>query len=165
MRNALAVLVLILLLATPTGATAAGSDAPVVFDADRAVVRAAPAGRSLSRGEPGATADATAAAFLRANGRDAATADSLVLTNSFAIHGVTHLRFGQQVGGLRIAGAYARAAVDARGRLLHVVDNLVPVRVPSCAVPWRPNRHSMLPSPASTRRRLSGRGSLVARPT
>jgi hypothetical protein len=128
MRNALTVLVLILLVAAPAGATAAGPDASVVFDADRAVVHAAPAGGSLLTGEPGATADATATAFLRANGRDAAIVDSLVVTNSFAIHGVTHVRFGQQVGGLRVAGAYVRAAVDPRGRLLHVVDNLVPVR-------------------------------------
>jgi hypothetical protein len=127
MRNAFTIVVLVLLIAAPAGASAAGPDAPVVFDADRAVVYTARAGDALSSGEPGAMAEATVADFLGANGRDAATVASLVVTNSFVAQGVTHLRLAQMVDGLRIAGAYARAAVDGQGRLLHLVDNLAAV--------------------------------------
>ena len=93
MRNAFTLIVLVLLVAAPAGTSAAGPNAPVVFDADRAIVYAAADDRGLLAGHAGEPPEALARRFLRASGRDEATVDSLVLTNRFAAHGVTHLRF------------------------------------------------------------------------
>ena len=41
---------------------------------------------------------------------------------------ITHARFEQRIGGLPVcSGTYARAALNARGELLHLVENLVEV--------------------------------------
>ncbi len=45
--------------------------------------------------------------------------------STVAADGVTHLRVSQQLGGLRVVGAYARAAVRPSGELVHVIDTLV----------------------------------------
>lgn len=46
------------------------------------------------------------------------------LENHRAAHGLTHVRMAQEIGGLRVYGAYVKATVDDRGALVHVIDNL-----------------------------------------
>jgi hypothetical protein len=63
--------------------------------------------------------------FLRSRVSDAAAASVVARGEHAGRHGVTHLRFGQRLGGLDVYGAYVKAAVDADGRLVSLVDNLV----------------------------------------
>ena len=66
--------------------------------------------------------------YLRNRGRSGAVLSSLRTTrSSLGAHGVTHLRMEQVVDGLAVHGAYAKAAVNARGELVQVVDRLVEV--------------------------------------
>jgi extracellular elastinolytic metalloproteinase len=127
MRRLIAIISAFLLLASINGVTAAARpDLAVVFDASRAHVYSA-GGASLLNGAGAAAAD-VAAAFLRAQGRSAATLASLRIDAQYSSKGITHVDFHQSVGGLAIAGAYAKAALNARGDLIHVIDNLVDIR-------------------------------------
>jgi extracellular elastinolytic metalloproteinase len=73
-----------------------------------------------------ATAFAVAADFLAARG--SVDPDTLrVASQRRADTGLTHVRLEQVVDGLRVAGAYAKAAVNDRGELVHLIDNLVAV--------------------------------------
>ncbi|WP_375769851.1 M36 family metallopeptidase [Archangium gephyra] len=66
-------------------------------------------------------ASAIAAGFLRSRGASEATVGSLRSTE--ARQGdITHVRLEQYVGGLRVHGAYAKAAVNANGELIHFID-------------------------------------------
>ena len=90
----------------------------------------------VTRGEPGrplfampgaAPSDITAG-YLRSRGRsDAMLATLRTKRSDVAANGVTHLRLEQEVDGLAVHGAYVKAAVNARGELVHVVDRLAPV--------------------------------------
>lgn len=98
-----------------------------------AQVSRAEAGRALSAASPAARASIVAG-FLRSRGRSDAVLASLATTrNSAGPRGVTHLRMEQTVAGLAVHGAYLKASVNARGELLHVIDNLAPVSAPSAA--------------------------------
>ena len=87
----------------------------------------------VTRGEPGrplfampgaAPSDITAG-YLRSRGRSDAMLATLRTKRSDAgANGVTHLRLEQEVDGLAVHGAYVKAAVNARGELVHVVDRL-----------------------------------------
>jgi extracellular elastinolytic metalloproteinase len=67
--------------------------------------------------------------FLRSQGRDEATAESLVLVADGAGgRGIRHARFEQRVAGLPVFGAYAKIALNDRGELVSVIENLAPVR-------------------------------------
>ena len=96
-----------------------------------------PKGRVIRPGE-GASAltapvaggpGAAVGAFLRARGDSAETAASLRLTSQSraARTGLTHARFEQVAGGLPVYGAYVKAAVNDRGELTHLIENLAPV--------------------------------------
>jgi hypothetical protein len=76
-------------------------------------------------GPTGLPAAAAATAFVRSQ-HGAAVADSLVAEAAAPSPrgGITHVRFGQEVQGLRVHGTYAKAAVDASGRVVSVVENL-----------------------------------------
>lgn len=127
MRRTLVLLVLFALAAGPVGpAAAAEPDQAVVFDAQRAHIYARSADAPLLRAGGAAAADLLKA-FLKAQGKSAATVDSLKVDAEFTSRGVTFLRLHQEVGGLRVAGAYVRAALDARGDLVHVIENIVDV--------------------------------------
>ena len=90
------------------------------------IERAAP-GRTLTDASRAAPA-AVVAAHLKARGRAQADLDALrTARSSPGKGGVTHVRLEQQVAGLTVHGAYAKAAVDAQGRLVHVIDNLAKV--------------------------------------
>lgn len=68
------------------------------------------------------------AGYLQGRGRSADVLASLrVSGSSTSDRGVTHLRFEQQVGGLIVYGAYAKAAINGNGELVHMIDGLVDV--------------------------------------
>src|SRR5262245_8030712 len=120
MRIVLAVLVAAVAIVATGGASAGEPVGVVAFDAARAHVYGT-GGAPLLGGANGASAVALTKAFLREKGVSAATVDSLHEVGSSAAHGVTHVRLEQEVGGLRVAGAYVRAAVNGRGDLVHVI--------------------------------------------
>lgn len=76
-------------------------------------------------GPTGLPPAAAASAFVRSE-LGAAVADSLVADAAAPSPrgGLTHVRFSQEVQGLRVYGTYAKAAVDASGRVVSVVENL-----------------------------------------
>jgi extracellular elastinolytic metalloproteinase len=94
------------------------------------VIRAEP-GRALAAGSRAAPSEVVAG-YLGNRGRSAAVLASLRTTRSSAgAHGVTHVRMEQVVDGLTVHGAYVKAAVNARGELVHVIERLAPVTPPS----------------------------------
>jgi hypothetical protein len=73
----------------------------------------------------GASAADIVADFLASEGLGEATLASLVQTAEIpGQRGVTHFRFAQEVGGLTVYGTYVRAAIDADGQLIHLIENL-----------------------------------------
>jgi extracellular elastinolytic metalloproteinase len=69
--------------------------------------------------------------YLAGHGVGRAAADSLRATGSaWSAHGVTYLRMKQYVDGLRVADSYAKAAFDARGRLIALIENTSPATSP-----------------------------------
>lgn len=96
------------------------------------VVRAEP-GRPLTAASKAAPADVVTG-FLRERGRSAAVLASLRTTRSSGgANGVTHVRMEQVVEGLTVHGAYLKAAVNARGETVNVIDRLVNVSSPAPA--------------------------------
>lgn len=78
-----------------------------------------------------ATPEAAAKAFLGSRGRSGAVLSSLhVARSSRGAGGLTHLRLEQTVDGLAVHGAYAKAAFNARGELVHMIDRLAAVSTP-----------------------------------
>ena len=77
--------------------------------------------------------------FLGAKGRDAATLRSLALVSQgSARNGVAHSRMEQRVSGLAVYGAYVKAAINERGELVHLIENLAPVgRVAAASIDER----------------------------
>ena len=89
-------------------------------------------GARIHRAESGAlTAPSTAAAaaivrdYLRDHVQGAVDQLTLV-SHTPSRGGISHVRFEQTVGGLRVYGAYAKAAITDRGELLQVIENLAP---------------------------------------
>lgn len=104
------------------------SDSPVSFDAERAqIFRAAP-GAALAKAST-ASPVTIVAEFLRNRGAGDATVASLrsVAQKRGRSGATTHVRIEQEVGGLRILGAYVKAAVSTRGELVHLIQNVAPV--------------------------------------
>jgi hypothetical protein len=96
------------------------------------IERAAP-GRPLSAAS-NAPAEAIVTNHLRARGRSAAQLASLDARQSQrGANGATHVRFEQKVAGLTVYGAYLKGTVNARGELVHVIDNLASVSTPRAA--------------------------------
>jgi hypothetical protein len=83
-------------------------------------------GRPLTAPSKAAPAD-IAAEFMRARGKSGLTMASVRASEAPGRNGLTHVRLEQVVDGLRVHGAYARAAVNDRGELVHAIDALVPV--------------------------------------
>jgi extracellular elastinolytic metalloproteinase len=83
---------------------------------------------------PAAVPADVAAGYLRSRGWSAAQLASLRTARSGAgAHGVRHVRLEQVVDGLPVYGAYFKAAVNARGELVHAIDRLAPVSLPTPA--------------------------------
>ena len=92
-----------------------------------AEVNAAAAGRALAA-RPGAAGQDVVRGYLRDRGASAGTVASLVDTGaSTSRQGVRHLRMQQQVAGLVVHGTYLKAALNANGDLVHLVQNLADV--------------------------------------
>jgi len=71
--------------------------------------------------------------FLGNLGASAETVTGLQRTGSWTARGIRHLRFEQYVGGLRVSGAYAKAALDPSGRLLSLIEDTVDADPPALA--------------------------------
>jgi hypothetical protein len=75
-----------------------------------------------------ASPNAVVGQFLGAKGRDAATLRSIAMVSQGAArNGVAHSRMEQRVNGLAVYGSYAKAAINERGELVHLIENLAPV--------------------------------------
>ncbi|MES2101636.1 MAG: M36 family metallopeptidase [Pseudomonadota bacterium] len=119
------------LVAALMSAGLALAQAPLALDRSAAQVTRAAAGRALTAPSAAAPADIVAG-HLRGQGRANAVLASLRTVRSGAgAHGVTHLRIEQVVDGLTVHGAYLKAAVNARGELVHVIDRLAAVSAPA----------------------------------
>lgn len=71
---------------------------------------------------------AVLATYLRGQGRDQATADSIVESSrATGRQGVMHVQFEQRAAGLPVYGTYAKASFSARGELITVIENLANV--------------------------------------
>ena len=72
---------------------------------------------------------ATVKDYLRSKGANTATLDSLkAVGGSWTFRGVRHQRFEQQVSGLQVYDAEAKAAFNAQGQLIHFIDFISPVK-------------------------------------
>ena len=79
-----------------------------------------------------ATPEAIVAGYLRSKGRAPAVLSSLRTTGkSTGANRVTHLQMEQVVDGLKVQGAYVKAAINSRGELVHVIDRTVAVSNPA----------------------------------
>ena len=125
MRKVLILTVVGLALTAPV---AAAQERPSEFDAAHARVHRSEGGQALT-GPSREPAAAVVARFLREHGKSDAVLASLREAGQgrSASTGVSYLRMEQQVGGLRVAGAYLKAALDERGQIVHLIDNLAEV--------------------------------------
>ena len=124
MRRFLAVTISAALLSGMLVGSVAGASKPdpvVTFDASRATVWSG----ALLRGGSNVAAADLVRSFLRGKGKNAATIASLKVDKQFTSRGITFLQLRQDVGGLRVYGAYVRAAINGKGQLVHVISNLV----------------------------------------
>ncbi|MCI0353418.1 MAG: peptidase M36, partial [Acidobacteria bacterium] len=82
-------------------------------------------GRALTQPSR-ATPAAVVVQFLRERGLSAATVASLRAVAHYRspVTGLVHVRFEQQVAGLRLANAYVRAALNQSGELVHLIQNI-----------------------------------------
>jgi len=88
---------------------------------------------------------AVLAQYLRAQGRNEATAASIVaVAQSQARNGVAHLRLEQRVNGMLVYDGYVKASFGARGELLHVIDGLANVPPGRIAAPGVDARGALL---------------------
>jgi extracellular elastinolytic metalloproteinase len=117
---------LLLLFSLPAlAAPLHGQDLPRDFSARAARIERAAPGRPLTPPSSAAPQDIVRE-YIRGR-HAAATMQSLVVTRDAADASAHHLAFEQEVAGLRVHGAYLRASLSARGELLTVIDQLVPV--------------------------------------
>ena len=106
---------------------------PAGLDRSAAKVTRAEAGRTLTAASKAAPADVVVG-HLRSRGHSEALLASLHTTRSGAgANGVTHVRMEQVVDGLVVHGAYVKAAVNARGELVQVIDRLAAVSAPAAS--------------------------------
>ncbi|MFN0024443.1 MAG: M36 family metallopeptidase [Parvularculaceae bacterium] len=76
-------------------------------------------------------ARASVVEFLSAKGRTSGTTGALVETAAFTgKNGVNFSRFEQRAGGLRIYGAYVKAAFGANGGLIHLIERTTDASLP-----------------------------------
>ena len=118
---------LVAAVAAVLAGSAVHAQSAVGLDRSQARIARADAGLPLAAASKAAP-QAILNSYLQANGRGADVLASLhVGTRSVSPFGVTHLRMEQQIDGLAVHGAYAKAAVNAQGELVQVIDRLAPV--------------------------------------
>src|SRR5947208_6688270 len=110
-------------------AAAAAQDEPVPFDGNRARIYKSAPGRTLTAPSKAAPASVVGG-FLSSHGVGASTRASLHAVEQYQnrVSGLTHVRMEQQVAGLRVVDAYVKAAINTRGELVHLIQNIAPVR-------------------------------------
>jgi hypothetical protein len=77
--------------------------------------------------------EAAAAAFLSSSRAAVSGAELVVDGVVRGKRGLTHVRFQQYAGGLRVADAYARATVGPDGAVVHALEGLAPAQAASAA--------------------------------
>ena len=106
---------------------------PVGLDRSAAKVTRSEVGRALTAPSAAVAADIVAG-HLRNSGRSEALIASLRTVRSGpGANGMTHVRMEQVVDGLTVQGAYLKAAINARGELVHVIDRLAAVSAPAAS--------------------------------
>lgn len=76
-----------------------------------------------------ATVREAVAAVLSARGREPATIESMTETGRYTDkNGVTHVRYEQRAGGLRVVGGYVKAAIDQDGAPRQLIERLASVQ-------------------------------------
>lgn len=117
------VLAFVLCAAITAVPTVFAADQPINFHAQGARVHA-----SFWTGEPltlpSQAAPGNVAKDFLAQRHAGRTLDSLVVRSQFDRSGITHVRMGQQFGGLEVYGTYVKAAVNGHGELVHLIENL-----------------------------------------
>jgi len=112
----------LLLLAAGVITPALAEDRPINFHATGARVDASFVSGPLTLPSPTAAAQVVTG-FLAARYTDR-TLDSLTIERQWQGNGLTHVRLGQQVGGLDVYGTYAQGAINRHGELVHLMENL-----------------------------------------
>lgn len=111
-------------LALVVGATAAG--APLNTEESGVYSNRADLARATR-----SDARASVTEFLSAKGKPRGATDALVETAAFkGADGVSFARFEQRAGGLRIYGAYVKAAFSKSGDLIHVIERTADASLP-----------------------------------
>ena len=101
------------------------------LDLSKAEVARAAAGRPLTAATQAAPGTVVRG-WLQGHGASAAEVASLRETRRWAgSNGVTHIHMEQQIDGLAVHGAYVKAAVNARGELVHVISKLADTSTPA----------------------------------
>ena len=91
----------------------------------------APNGAKIVRGDQPLTPPSNAPRdriirdYLKTRGAGSAVDQLQVTRTSSPFAGVTHVTMEQVVDGLRVYGAYAKAAIDSQGQLIQIIDNVV----------------------------------------
>jgi hypothetical protein len=100
------------------------------FDAGEFTETTAPNGAVIIHGDGPMTPPSTAARelivrdFLKGRGAGLATNQLAVTREIAGAQGITHVMMEQTIDGLRVHGAYAKAAIDSRGQLIQMIDNV-----------------------------------------
>ncbi len=98
-------------------------DADILSEQDSTVSSDARSMSGFRRGSPRASLEA----MLGARGMDARTLASLTETANFTDgQGRRFARYEQKIGGLRVYGAYVKAAFDSAGTPIHLIERLAP---------------------------------------
>ena len=122
------ILIIIFTALTLGMAAGAAQDQIAPLDGSRAAIYKPAQGSSLSA--PSNAAPATVVGqFLSKHGVQDSTITSLhvVAQSQSRVSGLTHVRLEQQVAGLRVVDAYVKAAINSRGELVHLIQNIAPV--------------------------------------
>lgn len=102
-------------------ASAWAQDADILSEQDSNIVSEAREIRGFGRGSARASVDA----LLSARGMDAQTTASLIETANFVDgEGRRFARYEQRIDGLRVHGAYVKAAFDSAGAPIHLIERL-----------------------------------------
>jgi extracellular elastinolytic metalloproteinase len=91
----------------------------------------APNGAKIIRGDQpltpasGAPRDRIIRDYLKTRGAGTAVEQLRVIRETSPHNGIVHVTMEQVIDGLRVYGAYAKGAIDAKGQLIQVIDNVV----------------------------------------
>jgi len=108
-------------------AQAFAAESSLQFEQRRANTVHASAGHALTAPSSASHA-AVVQGFLRSRGAGEATLAGLRQTGAHgAAGGVTQIRMSQEVAGLTVYGSYVKAAINARGELVQVVEKIAPI--------------------------------------